>query len=190
MERDPAAQVVGAVEHVRCSNHSHEYTVGERFLRGWVWTMGLMLLAAIIAGALPGPSARMAQELRERPWMTLLLGLIALTSIPVAAVLIMITIIGIPIGILGLLGYAVLLLIGYVWLSVVLGGLLLERVKPETAALTAWRAGAAVVTMLVIALLVRVPFAGEIVKLAVLACGVGMIVAVIARSTRPEAIAA
>ena len=125
-----------------------------------------------------------------RSWMTLLLGFIALTSIPIVAVLIMITIIGIPIGILGLLGYAVLLLIGYVWLSVVLGGLLLERVKPETAALTAWRAGAAVVTMLVIALLVRVPFAGEIVKLAVLACGVGMIVAVIARRTRAQPIAA
>jgi hypothetical protein len=190
MQRDPAAQVVGAVEHVRGGNHYREYTMGERFLRGWVWTMGLVLLAAIIAGALPGPSARMAQELRERPWMTLLLGLIALTSIPIAAVLIMVTIIGIPIGILGLLGYAVLLLMGYVWLSVVLGGLLLERVKPETAARAAWRVGAAVVTMLAIALLVRVPFAGGIVKLAVLACGVGMIVAVIARHTRAEPIAA
>ena len=189
MQRDPAAQVVGAVEHVRGSNPHREYTVGERFLRGWVWTMGLMLLAAIIAGALPGTSARMAQELRERPWMTLLLGLIALTSIPVAVVLVMITVIGIPIGILGLLGYAVLLLIGYVWLSVVLGGLLLERVKPETAARTAWRVGAAVVTMLAIALLSKVPFAGGFVRLAVLACGVGMIVAVIYRRTRAEPIA-
>lgn len=190
MQRDPAAQVVGAVEHVRGSNRDRQYTVGERFLRGWVWTMGLMLLAAIIAGALPEPSQRMAQELRERPWMTLLLGLIALTSIPVAAMLIMITIIGIPIGILGLLVYAALLLIGYVWLSVVLGGLLLERVKPETAARTAWRVGAAVVTMLAIALLVKVPIAGGFVKLAVLACGVGMIVAVIYRRERPEPIAA
>ena len=190
MQRDPAAQVVGAVEHRRGSGHHHEYTAGERFLHGWVWTMGLMLLAGIIAGALPGTSGRMAQELRERPWMTLLLGLIALTSIPVAAVLIMVTIIGIPIGIIGLLGYAVLLLIGYVWLSVVLGGLLLERVKPETAAITAWRVGAAVLTMLAIALLVRLPLAGGVVKLAVLACGVGMIVAVIYRRTRPEPIAA
>jgi hypothetical protein len=189
LQRDPAAQVVGAVEHVRGSSRHHVYTVGERFLHGWVWTMGLMLLAGIIAGALPGPSQRMAQELSERPWMTLLLGLIALTSIPVAAVLIMITIIGIPIGILGLLGYAVLLPIGYVWLSVVLGGLLLERVKPETAARTAWRVGAAVVTMLAIALLAKVPFAGGFVKLAALACGVGMIVAVIHGRTQPEPIA-
>jgi hypothetical protein len=149
-----------------------------------------MLLAALIAGALPGPSARMAQELRERPWMTVLLGVVALTSIPIAAVLIMVTIIGIPIGIVALLGYVALLLVGYVWLSVVLGGLLLERVKPETAALTAWRMGAAVLTMLAIALLARLPFAGGLVRLAVLACGVGMIVAAIARSTRADPLAA
>ena len=190
MQRDPAAQVVGAVQHVHSSNHHREFTARERFVSSWFWTVGLMLMAAIIAGALPGPSGRMAQELRERPWMTLLLGLIALTSIPVAAVLIMITVIGIPIGIFGLLGYVVLLFTGYVWLSVVLGGLLLERVKPETAARTAWRMGAAAFTMLVIALLVRVPLAGGFVKLAVLACGVGMIVAVIYRKTRAEPAAA
>jgi len=186
MQRDPAAQVVGAVEHVHSSNHHREFTARERYVSGWFWSIGLMLMAAIIAGALPGPTGRMALELRERPWMTVLLGLIALTSIPVAAVLIMITIIGIPIGILGLLGYMVLLFTGYVWLSVVLGGLLLERVKPETAAHTAWRVGAAMITMLVIALLVRVPFAGGLVKLAVLACGVGMIVAVISGKTRAQ----
>ena len=190
MQRDPAAQVVGTVEHRERAGHHHEYTMGERFLRGWVWTLGLMLLAAMIAGALPGPSQRMAQDLRERPWMTLLLGLIALTSIPIAAALIMITIIGIPIGIVAILVYAALLLIGYVWLSVVLGGLILERVNPQTAAVTAWRMGAAVLTMLAIALLVKVPFAGGLVKLAVLACGVGMIVAVIYRRTKPEPVAA
>ncbi|MGZ5598184.1 MAG: hypothetical protein ACXWG3_16180 [Usitatibacter sp.] len=190
MQRDPAAQVVGAVEHVHRSGHHREFTARERLVSGWFWTLGLMLMAAIIAGALPGPSERMAQELRERPWMTLLLGFVALASIPVAAVLIMITIIGIPIGIAGLLAYIVLLFTGYVWLSVVLGGLILERVKPETAARTAWRVGAAMVTMLAIALLVKVPFAGGLVKLAVLACGVGMIVAAIFHKTRPEPIAA
>src|SRR5882672_5970839 len=104
--RDPAAQVVGTVEHVAGRKHHREFTTGERFLRGWIWTFGLILLAAIIAAALPGPSRRMAQELRQRPWMTPLLGFVALTAIPVAAVLLMVTIIGIPLGLLALLGYA------------------------------------------------------------------------------------
>jgi hypothetical protein len=147
-----------------------------------------MLLAAILAGALPGPTARMAAELRARPGTTLLLGFLAITAIPIAALLLMITIIGIPIGVLGLLGYAGLLLVGYVWLSVVLGGLLLERFSAETAARTAWRVGAAVLAMLVLALLVRVPIAGGLVTLVALAVGVGMIVATIYhRPARPTA---
>ena len=181
LRRDSAAQVAGAIEHVRGHTQRHQVTPAERFVHGWVWTLGLMLLAAIIAGALPGPSQRMAQELRERPWMTPLLGFIALTSIPVAAVLVMLTIIGIPLGLLALLGYFALLLVGYVWLSVVVGGLLLERIKAETAQRTAWRIGAAVAAMLVLAILVRLPIVGGFLKLAALVVGVGMIVAVVFR---------
>jgi hypothetical protein len=179
--RDPAAQVTGAVEHVRGRKHRHELTTGERFLRGWIWTLGLMLLAAIIAGALPGPSRRMAQELHDRPWMTPLLGIIALTSIPVAAVLLMVTIIGIPLGLLAILGYVALLLVGYVWLSVVVGGMLLDRFSAGSAARTAWRVGAAALAMLALALLARIPVIGGFVMFAALVVGIGMIVAVVFR---------
>jgi hypothetical protein len=151
-----------------------------------MWTAGLMVLAALIAAALPGPSRRMAQELRERPWITPFVGLVAITSIPILAILLMITIIGIPVGLLAMIGYVALLLVGYVWIAVVLGGMLLDRVKPETAALTAWRAGAAVLAMLALGLLVRVPFFGHLVGLAAGALGVGMIVAVLLR--QPEGV--
>ncbi len=183
LRRDPAAQVVGGVEQRTGRWHRHERTAAERFAHGWIWSAGLMVLAALIAAALPGPSRRMAQELRERPWITPLLGLVALISIPIAAVLLMITIIGIPIGLLALIGYVALLLVGYVWLAVVVGGMLLDRVKPETAALTAWRAGAAVLAMLVLAILARVPFVGGLVHLTALVVGVGMIVAVAFRQS-------
>lgn len=185
LRRDPAAQVVGGIEHTRGRWRGHERTLAERFMHGWIWTAGLMVLAALIAAALPGASNRMAQELRERPWITPLLGLVALTSIPLAAVLLMVTIIGIPLGLLAVIGYVALLLVAYVWAAVVVSGMLLDRVKPQTAAQTAWRAGAAVLAMLVLAILVRVPFVGGMVKLAVLVVGVGMIVAVIFRHSRP-----
>jgi cytoskeletal protein CcmA (bactofilin family) len=186
LRRDPAAQVGGGVvQHLRDRSHRHPRTAVERFTRGWLWTGGLLVLAALIAAALPGPSRRMAQELRERPWLTPLLGLVALTSIPVAAVLLMITIIGIPIGLLALIGYAALLLVGYVWLAVVVGGLLLDRVKPETAALTAWRVGAAVLAMLALAILARLPFVGGLVAFVALIVGVGMIVGALLRRSPP-----
>jgi hypothetical protein len=144
-----------------------------------------MVLAALIAAGLPGPSQRMANELRDRPWVTPLVGFIALTSIPIAAMLLMITVIGIPLGVLAIIAYVALLLVGYVWVSVVVGAMLLERVRPETAARTAWRVGAALLTMLVIALLVRIPFVGGTFRFAAIVVGVGMIVAAILHRTRP-----
>jgi hypothetical protein len=187
LQQDPAAQVKGGIEREQRGSAGMEHmqhTALERFLHGWIWSVGLMVLAALIAAALPGVSDRMARELRERPWVTPLVGLVALTCIPIAAVLVMITVIGIPIGLLALVGYAVLLLLGYVCIAVVAGGMLLDRVKPETAARAAWKAGAATLAMLVLALLVRVPFVGGLFKLSALAIGVGMIVAVVFRHTR------
>ena len=179
--RDPAAQVVGGVEQRLTHGYWHERTAAERFAHGWFWTAGLMVLAALIAAALPGPSNRMASELRDHPWVTLLLGFVALVTIPVAAILMMITIIGIPIGIVAILGYLLLLLVAYVWLAAVVGGLLLDRVKPEVAALAGWRAGMAVLAMLVIALLVRLPYIGGTAHFVALVVGVGMIAAAVFR---------
>lgn len=186
LHRDAAAQVLGGIEQERRGwPRHHERTVKERFLHGWIWSTGLIILAAVIAAALPGASSRMALELRERPWITPLLGLLALTVIPITAVLVMITIVGIPFGVLALIGYVFLLLLGYVWVAVVVSGMLLDRVKPATAARTAWHAGAAALAMLLLAILVRVPFVGGFFKLAALAVGVGMIVAVVLRLARP-----
>lgn len=188
--RDPAAVVYGTLQqnpkrvrrHVRVEEHA-----ASSYARGWFWTTGLLVLAALIAAALPGPSRRMATELRERPWLTALVGLVALTTIPVAALLLMVTIIGIPIGLLAIAAYAALLLVGYVWLAVAVGGMLLDRVKPETAAITAWRAGAAVAAMLALALLARLPFIGGFIVFVALVVGVGMVVAALMRRSSPPA---
>ena len=187
LDQHPEAVVTGGVEHrARGKNRHHreDFVVGPRKGGGWFWTLGLMILAGLIAAALPGPSERMAGELRARPWMAALLGFVALTCIPAAAVLIMITIIGIPLGILALLGYAALLLIGYVSASVVASGILLERMKAEVAGQAAWRAGAAVTAMLVISLLARVPVLGGLVIFAALVIGTGVIVSAVVRRTR------
>jgi hypothetical protein len=138
-----------------------------------------MILAGAIAALLPGFSGRVSGELRTRPWHTLLFGFIAFVCIPAAAVLLMITIIGIPIGILAILGYAALLLVGYVVTSVVVGGLLLDRIKADAAANVGWRALAAVGAMLAIAIVGRVPVLGHLVVFVALLVGVGAIVAAI-----------
>ena len=185
LEQDPAAVVTGGIirsEHRRHGLGRHEWDSDSKY--GYVvgraiWVTGLMLLAAIIAGALPGPVRRMENELRTRPWLATLLGIVALICIPIAAVIVMITIIGIPLGLLGILAYVALLLIGYVMTSVVVSGLLLDRYKAEAASRTAWRVGAAALAMLVIASAAHVPHVGGFVALVALVVGVGVIVGAI-----------
>lgn len=179
LDQDPAAQVVGGV--VRSSRHRHEWDGEERGhgIARAIWTVGLMLLAGIIAGALPGPVRRMQEELRTQPWLATLFGIVALICIPIAAVIVMITIIGIPLGLLAILGYAALILIGYVASSVVVSGLLLDRYKSEVASQTAWRVGAAVLAMLLISTAAHVPFVGHFIGLVALVIGVGAIVGAI-----------
>jgi hypothetical protein len=145
----------------------------------WIWTASSVLLAALFMALLPGYSNRMTQELRAQPWMPPLFGFIALVCIPAAAVLVMVTIIGIPLGILAILGYLGLLIVGYVCTAVVAGGLLLERFNAEAAQRTAWRVGAAAATMLAIALLARIPVVGGLVAFAALVIGIGLIVATV-----------
>ena len=103
----------------------------------------------------------------------------ALICIPIAAVIVMVTVIGIPLGLLGIIGYLALLLVGYVMSSVVVSGMLLDRYKSEAASRTAWRVGAAVLAMLVIASLAHVPFVGGFIALTALVVGVGVIVGAI-----------
>ena len=179
LEQDPTAQVANGIERVSRHSGHRDFMPFGRSHHGWIWTAGLMLLAGIFAALLPGYSGRMAEELRTRPWMSLLFGFIAFVCIPVAAVMFMLTIIGIPLGILAILGYAALLLVGYVCTSVVTGGLVLGQLKAEVAQNTAWRAGAAVLAMLVLALIGRIPVVGGFVVFAALIVGVGLIVATV-----------
>jgi hypothetical protein len=193
LEQDPAAQVTGGVTR---THHARHHIDSGPFKGSWVvrglWTLGLMLLAAIIAGALPGPAKRMQEELRMRPWLAALFGIMALIIIPIAAVIVMITVIGIPVGLLAILGYVALLLVGYVATAVLVSGLVLDRYKSDAATRTAWRVGAAVLAMLVISTLAHVPFVGGFLALVALVMGVGAIVAAIVHrnETTASAVAA
>jgi hypothetical protein len=183
LKQDPAAVVAGGIDESSGHRRSYDFHPFGGFRAGWFWTAGLVLLAAILAAGLPGPMTRMTQELRAHPWTAPLLGFIALTCIPVAAVLVMITLIGIPLGLLALLGYVALLLVGYVSISVVVGGMLLDRFNAQAAGQLAWRVGAAMLAMLALGLVARLPFVGGAFAFAALIVGVGLIVAAVFRRT-------
>ncbi len=183
--RDPAAQVAGAIEHLPLPGRSASSPAqGERGWReharraapSWWWTLGLMAIAALLVAALPVTSLRVADALRHRFGWSLLWGFVALVCIPVAALILMISIVGIPLALLVVLLYLALLLLGYVGSAVAVGQWALARFKAEVAGRTGWRIAAAMAALLLLALLGRVPLVGGFVALLAVLAGIGGVV--------------
>ncbi len=184
--RDPAAQVAGAVEqltvplgasapapqrkrHMEREGRSHFAFTGGSI----VWSLGLMLLAAVLVAALPATALRVAGTWRSRFGASLLWGFIVLVCWPVGAVLLLITLIGAPVALVAILLYPVLLLLGYVSSGVALGQWALQRAKPEATAQPNWRIGFAALGVLALALLAWVPLLGMLVALLAVLAGLG-----------------
>lgn len=175
-KRDPAAQVQGRVERFSPrADWPVPSGVQERAGRGagWVWSIGLMVIAAILVVALPGVYTGVGATVRARWALSMLTGFIALVCIPVAAVISMFTIIGVPLALATLALYLALLLIGYVSTGISVGELALSRFQSARASHAGWRLGAAVLGMLAISLLGRVPWVGGLVVFAAMLVGIG-----------------
>jgi hypothetical protein len=129
----------------------------------------------LLVGASPVTSQRVAEALRRRPGWSLLLGFIALVCVPVAALILLISIVGIPLALLVVLLYLALLLVGYVASGIALGQWALARWKAEAASRTGWRIAAAMAAVLLLALLGSVPFIGGFVALLAMLAGIGAI---------------
>jgi hypothetical protein len=168
--RDPAAQVSGGVERSPAMPSRSDAMPGAF---GGIWTAGLMVLAAVLAAALPTRYERMSRTLAARPGMSAFAGFVVLVCLPVLAIVLLVTIVGVPLGLLTLLAYPILLLLAYVSVAVMAGRIALARWKPDKQAHRGWQAGVAAACMLALAVMASVPWIGALVVLAALFMGLG-----------------
>ena len=175
--QDPAAVVKGGIERLDFDvawPRAHNEPRPARFA-GWIWIAGLMVLAAVLVGIAPAFTTRASEMLRKRPLFVLLLGFIVLVCVPVAAVILLITVIGLPLALLVLLLYPVLLLIGYESTAIGLSDWALQRFAGDRITPVS-RATAAAGAVFLIALLARLPVVGGLVAFLALIAGLGAIV--------------
>jgi len=191
ISRDPAAQVGGGVEN-RPATHIGSARVqkdddDDESVFGWLWSLGLIALGGLIAALFPVGSRTLSQGLRNDPGIGLLMGFITLVCVPIAAVILAVTIIGIPLAIAVLLLYFIMLIVGYAAVGVVIGDAALARLRSQDAARAGWRVGAAMGVMLALALLTRVPVLGGLVVFVALMAGLGaLVLAIRARTSAPS----
>ena len=186
LEQDPAAQVAGGVEKLLPAlgarrdkaRDGREGREGrERRFAGTVglWTVGLMVLAALLLALLPGVSAGVARTWRERTGRSLVVGFVLLVCTPVAALVLLFTLIGIPVALALVASYLALLPVAYVASAIGAGDWALARWQPQRSARALWRILAACLALLALALLGWVPVLGWVIGLLALLAGLGAI---------------
>src|SRR5581483_4295498 len=98
LKRDPAAQVQGGIQRTAQTVpwETAKRVTAFAVAAWWIWMIGLLILAAVLVAALPGFFASLTQTLRERLPLSVLLGFVVLVCVPVAVLLLLVTMIGAP----------------------------------------------------------------------------------------------
>ncbi|HYX66803.1 MAG TPA: polymer-forming cytoskeletal protein [Burkholderiales bacterium] len=173
LQKSAQAEVKGGIERIPLPERGREARKHAGRAFHWLWSAGLIVLAAVLAALLPNISLGTAAAVRTRwPW-SLLVGFIALVCIPTALIIAVITVIGIPLALAALALYFALLLLGYATSGIAIGLAALQRWRPARAPQAAMRIVFAALGMLAVVLLASIPWIGGLVALAALFLGVG-----------------
>lgn len=136
-----------------------------------------MMLAALPFMALfPRFTGLAVRQLRQRSWASLAIGVTAVCLVPLASILLLFTVVGIPLAVLLMLAYTLLVYLSKVPVALMLGGMILRRRGPQpfSRVFTALSMG-----LLILYAAGALPFIGTSVKLLTLFLGMGSFVAAI-----------
>jgi hypothetical protein len=152
--------------------HDAARSVGSVF-----WFLGVFLAAALFTGVFPNFSQRAARQVGEAPLRSLGLGFAVLVCAPVLAVLLLITVIGIPLSLMLITAYLLLLLLGWLVTATFIGQKILGGLRGRGPSTRAWRLLALLLALAVLWLLGRIPYVGDWIRFLALLIGMGALVA-------------
>ncbi len=135
--------------------------------------LGLIAAAAVFILVFPNATRGAQQEVGTSPWASLGLGAAMLFTLPPVAILLMITVIGIPLAFALLALFPLLLLVGYLTTALYIGDRGATALKKDTASSTWMRIGFVALALLALALIRLIPFVGGLVVFAALLIGMG-----------------
>lgn len=171
---DPGAQIQGQVTHLRPEMAERAGSVGRAVstVARVVLLAGLIVCGIVLLWLLPGFTVAAARTIGTRPGRSLGLGVILLLVTPIAAVILMVTIIGLPLGLAAMALYAVALLLGYLTAAVFLGELG-ARLAGRAELSPGGRMLSLLLALIVLALIGLIPIAGGLVGALAVITGLG-----------------
>jgi len=145
-----------------------------------VWLAAAMLVGWLGLVLFPGFFQASTQAVSSG-WRSLWLGLGVLAGVPVAIILIAITLVGLPASLMLLAMYLVAIYLAKIWVGAFLGQILL---KPAGAAKSDWLMGL-LVGLLILTVVGFIPYLGGLVHLGVVCLGLGAFAWQLYRVSRP-----
>ncbi len=144
--------------------------VGMKLVGGMVSFVSTLLLGLLLLRIYPVFTSRVASKIQEQPWVVLGVGGVLLFGVPMLIVLCMVSVLGIPIGLMLGAMYVVTLYLGRVFVMLWLGQRLLRLVSDSSSATRAFVTG--LVTYFILAL---VPLVGGLITVVTIVTGLGAI---------------
>lgn len=143
---------------------------GARLIFAILSLVSSLIIGYIFTKFLPNFTNSAALRIRKNPFGMFLAGFLALVLIPILSVLLLITVVGIPIGLITLVGYAISLYLSKLFVAVAVGQVILSRDKRSQDLFLALAGG--LIAYLVLTL---IPVIGPIVTFLTLTVGLGTI---------------
>ncbi|MBI3526661.1 MAG: polymer-forming cytoskeletal protein [Betaproteobacteria bacterium] len=169
---DPAAVIIGGINYLSFDFEDETYRPVARVV-AWVgviaFTVGLFLIGILVIIVAPESTAHTSKLGRARPISSLAMGLVTILCAPIAIVLLMLTIVGIPFAFMLLLAWPIILILGY------LAGVMAvsDAIAGPSAGAKGRRIFLLAMGLGVMLLFARVPFAGWFIGMLLLVMGVG-----------------
>ena len=150
----------------------------------WILSIpGLLIVGLLLHSAFPNHTEAVVTAISESPWKNLGIGLVFLAAVPAAVLIALLTLVGIPAGILAAIAYGVLLYVSRIYIGLWIGRKLLATVKSSLATAFFWPLVAGVV---LVALVGLIPFLGWLFRFFLLLVALGAISTVIWRSLQKK----
>lgn len=172
---DSGASVKGKTEFTPIVDVSVGPEAAFALLSVWILSMlaALIVSALIVRAFVPKYVVAVGNAALERPWRALGMGFLTLVAIPAAAFVMLLTVVGVPLGILTFIAYAALLVFSWMMAPVVVGAFVEKWWHKRTPELP-WQV--LVYGALVYAVLGLIPVLGGIFKFVVLLVVLGTVI--------------
>lgn len=186
LRRAEGATVTGAITRVDGNFAARERDMNRvdrewhlRSHRGGTWAgtiftfFALLACSAVLLLVFPVFSKAASDAVWESPWLALAIGFGAMVAVPILAVLLFVSVLGIPLGIIVLALYPALLLMGYVVGVLFVARRAQSAIRKEAPDGFAAKTGFFALALLLVMLMSRLPFVGSLVVFVVTVLGVG-----------------